>query len=218
MKVYYFENKHNFPSIEKTLGVRVATNIPKNSKAIIMLALCPGRCSLHRKGIEIDQTIFFHVTAGNVMYAVSQWPNSHPFNFLYETRLYRDNAILEILYSELKKIIRDSRILVDKKASDFVLSWIFVEKLLLAGRDVLLKKRCGNGVSTFHTKHKGRLIRLQEFHTGPSCFTLVLRCYTKFGDANFISRPSQKFLCDISGVLQMLCNLLLSATSPVALN
>jgi len=72
MKVYYFENKHNFPSPEKTLGVRVETNIPNNSKAIIMLALFPGRCSLYRKGIEIDQTIFFHVTAGNVMYVMSQ--------------------------------------------------------------------------------------------------------------------------------------------------
>jgi len=37
-------------------------------------------------------------------------------------RLYRGNAILEILYSRLKKINRNSRILVDEKASDFVLS------------------------------------------------------------------------------------------------
>jgi len=29
---------------KKSLGVRVETNVPKNSKAIIMLALCPGRC------------------------------------------------------------------------------------------------------------------------------------------------------------------------------
>ena len=65
-KVYYFENKHNFPPHKKTLGVRVETNISKNSKAIIMLAVCPGRCLLHHKGIENDQTIFFHVTAGNV--------------------------------------------------------------------------------------------------------------------------------------------------------
>jgi len=52
----------------------------------------------------------------------------------------------------LKKIIRDSRILADKKASDFLLSLIFVQKLLLAGRDVLLKKRCGNGVLTPNIK------------------------------------------------------------------
>ena len=51
--VYYFENKHNVPySTKKTLEVRVETNIPKTSKAIIMLALCPGRCLLHHKGIE----------------------------------------------------------------------------------------------------------------------------------------------------------------------
>jgi len=46
-KVYYFESKHNFPSPKKTLGVCVETNIPNNSKTIIMLALCPGRCLLH---------------------------------------------------------------------------------------------------------------------------------------------------------------------------
>jgi len=28
-RVYYFENKHSFPSPQKTLGVRVETNIPK---------------------------------------------------------------------------------------------------------------------------------------------------------------------------------------------
>ena len=40
-KVYYFENKHNSPSPQKTFGLRVETNTPKNSKAIIMLTLCP---------------------------------------------------------------------------------------------------------------------------------------------------------------------------------
>jgi len=55
------------PSQKKTFGVRVETNIPKNSKAKIMLALCPGRCLLHYEGIENDQTIF-----GNVKFAVSQ--------------------------------------------------------------------------------------------------------------------------------------------------
>jgi len=44
----------------------------KKSKAIIMLAPCPGRCLLHHTGIENDQTIFFHITAGNVKFAVSQ--------------------------------------------------------------------------------------------------------------------------------------------------
>jgi len=49
------------------LGVRVETNIPKNSKAIIILALCSGRYLLHHKDIENDQAIF-----GNVKFAVSQ--------------------------------------------------------------------------------------------------------------------------------------------------
>jgi len=75
-----------------------------------MQALYPGRCLLHNNGIENGQTIFFHVTAGNVKFAVSQLPNSQPLNFLYETRLYRGNAILDILFSSLTKNIRDSRI------------------------------------------------------------------------------------------------------------
>jgi len=66
-KVYYFENRHNFHCPPKNAWVRVETNIPNNSKAIIMLALWPGRCLLHHKGIENDQTIF-----GNVKFAVSQ--------------------------------------------------------------------------------------------------------------------------------------------------
>jgi len=58
-----------------TLRVRVETNISNlsnNSKAVIMLALCHGRYFLHHKGIENDQTLFFHVTADNVKFAVSQ--------------------------------------------------------------------------------------------------------------------------------------------------
>jgi len=60
---------------------------------------------LHHKGIENDKTKFFHVTVGNVKFAVSQRPTSHPFNFLNKTRpgLYRANAILETLYRRLKK-------------------------------------------------------------------------------------------------------------------
>jgi len=66
---------------------------------------------------------FSNVTAGNVKFAVSQWPILIHSIFLYETQVYGDNPILEILHSRLKKISRDNRILVDKKVSDFVLSW-----------------------------------------------------------------------------------------------
>jgi len=61
--------------------------------------------------------------------------------------------------------------LVDKKASDFVLSWTFVQKLLLAGRGVLLKRgvACGNDVPT----PKGDWFAYKNFHTGSSCFTVL---------------------------------------------
>ena len=65
--VYYFENKHNFPSPPKKVGVCVETHIQKNSNVIIILALFPGKCLLHHTGIENDQTIF-----GNVKFAVGQ--------------------------------------------------------------------------------------------------------------------------------------------------
>jgi len=83
----------------------------------------------------------------------------------------------------VEKIIRDSRILADKKASDFLLSWIFIQNLLLAGRDVLLKKRCRNGVLTPNIKEDW--FAYKNFHTWSSCFTLVLRCYTR-DDLSFI--------------------------------
>jgi len=67
------------PHKKKSFGVCVETNIPKNSKTIIMLALCTGRCLLHHKGIENDQTIL-----GNAKFSVSQRPNYHTFIF-YQT-------------------------------------------------------------------------------------------------------------------------------------
>jgi len=140
-----------------------------------MLVLRPGRFLLHHKNIENYQIISFHVTAGDVKFAVSQWPNSHPFNFLYEKRLYGGNEILKILYSRLKKIIRDSRILVDTKAYNILVSWTFVQKLLPAGRGALLKQR--NVVPTRNKKEDWFVY--ENFHTGSSCFTLVLRCYTR---------------------------------------
>jgi len=62
-----------------------------------MVALCPGSCLLHLQGIEYYQKIYSHVTGGNVKFALSQRPTSHPFIFLFETRLYRGDAILEIV-------------------------------------------------------------------------------------------------------------------------
>jgi len=68
-----------------------------------MLALCPERCLLHHKSIDNAHKILFLVTGGNVKFAVSQRLIFHPFNYLSETRLYRGNAIIQILYSRLKK-------------------------------------------------------------------------------------------------------------------
>jgi len=68
----HFENKHNFPFPPKNTRCTRGDKHTKNSKAIIILALRPRRCLLHHKGIENDRTMFFHVTAGNVKFAVSR--------------------------------------------------------------------------------------------------------------------------------------------------
>jgi len=65
---------------------------------------------------------FYCITNINAKFAVSQRPNSNTFKFLYEMRLYRGNAISEMLYGRLKKIIGDSRMMVDEKAANFGLS------------------------------------------------------------------------------------------------
>ena len=96
-------------------------SLPKHPKAIIILSLCPGRCLLHHKGVENDQTIFS--TSQRETWSL-QWVNDQILHSIFCTK--RGNAILEISYSGLKQIFRDSKILVDKKASDFVVSWTFV--------------------------------------------------------------------------------------------
>jgi len=88
-----------------------------------MLTLCPGRFLLHHKDIENDQTIFFHVTAGNVKFAVSQDQILIHSIFVRKATILRSrNFRYRLLYVGWKSFIRDSRILIDKKTSDFVLS------------------------------------------------------------------------------------------------
>ena len=84
------------------LELREETNIPKHSKATIMLALYPGKCLLHHKGIENDQTIFFPRHREKREVCSESMTKFSSIQFLHETRLYRGNAILEILYSKLK--------------------------------------------------------------------------------------------------------------------
>jgi len=81
--------------------LHVETNIRKNSKAIIMLALCPGRCLLHHKGIANDQITSPRRSGKREV--CSESVTKFSFNFLYETRLYRGKASLEILYNKTKK-------------------------------------------------------------------------------------------------------------------
>ena len=66
--------------------------------------------------------------------------------------------------------------MVDKKAFDFVLSWTFVQKLLLPGR-VVAQKEVWNAVPTPNIKENW--FAYKNFYTGSSYFTLVLRCYTR---------------------------------------
>jgi len=78
-KVYYFENKHNFPS-KNAWGTRRDKHT-KKLESNNYAGTSPWQVFLHPKGIENDQRLFFHVTAGNIKFAVDQSPNSHPFHF-----------------------------------------------------------------------------------------------------------------------------------------
>jgi len=84
------------------LGLREETNIPKISKAIITPALYPEKCLLHHKGIENDQTMFLPRHSAKREVCCESMTKFSSIQFLYETRLYRGNAIVEILHSKLK--------------------------------------------------------------------------------------------------------------------
>jgi len=88
--------------------------------------------------------------------------------FLYETRLCRCNAISEIPYSRLKKIIETAEFWPTKKH-------------LISCWSKLLSKNCCWHVGVYWGKKniKEDWLACQNFHTGFSCFTLVLRCYTR---------------------------------------
>ena len=162
-KVYNFKKKHNFSSPSKLLGVRVETNIPKNSKAIIMLALCPGRLegvNCITRVLKMTDKIF-HITAGNVKFVVSQWPNPHPFKLFCTKRDYITGTQFWKYCTVGWKKLLEATECWSIKSIWFRAELNFCPKTLLAGRNVLLKKRCGNAVSTPNIK--GRLIGLQEF-------------------------------------------------------
>jgi len=80
--------------------------------------------------------------------------------FLYETRLYRGNAILEILYSRLKKKLETAECW-SIKSIWFRAELNFCPKIVAGRQECIAKKEVWERRS--HTKHTGRLIRLQEF-------------------------------------------------------
>jgi len=72
-----------------------------------MLALCTGKCLFPHMGTENNQTMFFHVTAGNVKFVLcSETMTMTNFcsstQFFLRNTTHRANVILEILYSRLK--------------------------------------------------------------------------------------------------------------------
>ena len=94
------------------------TNLPKNSKAIIMLALCPGRCLLHHHSIEKDQTIFFQVTAGNAVTTPSTKEDRFAcknFNTSLPVSLQCYGTIHEILVIYSFMLLRALHVEIEKK-------------------------------------------------------------------------------------------------------
>ena len=140
------------------------------------------------------------------VFAASQWSTSpaHPFNFLYETRLYCGNAILEILCRRLKNLFRDGRIWVYEKASDLVMSWTFVQKLLLAG--LLLINR--------HFQHPGvaklwlasRRQRFEEPHAAHSAFLKIIYLFFTFYFYCKVSKHCKMVLWNLALRIVLLCH------------
>ena len=175
-KVYNFENRRNFPSpIKNASGARRDKHTKKLERNNYADTL-PWKVFIASQAHWKWSDNIFHVTAGNVKFAVGQWPNFHPCNFLYETRLYRGNAVSEIPYSRLKKINRDSWIMVDKK--HLISCWVELCPKIAAGRQgCIAKKEVWNAVLKPNTKQGW--FACKNFYTWSSCFTLVLRCYTR---------------------------------------
>jgi len=94
----------------------------------------------------------FHVTAGNVKCIVSQWPNSHPFKFFCTKRDY-----IAVGWKKLLETAECWSI----KSIWFRAELNFCPKIVAGRRECIAKKEVWERRS--HTKHTGRLIRLQEF-------------------------------------------------------
>jgi len=137
-----------------TFGVRVETNIPKKLESNNYAGTLRWKVFIASQGHwKWSDNIWKREVCNESMTKFSY------IQFFYETRLCCGNAIVKMLYSTSKKIIRHSRMLVHKKASDFVLS--FCPKIFAGRQGCIAKKEVW--ARRFHTKHKGRLIRLQEF-------------------------------------------------------
>ena len=119
----------------------------------------------------------FHITAGNVKFVVSQWPNPHPFKLFCTKRDHITGTQFWKYCTVGWKKLLEATECWSIKSIWFRAELNFCPKTLLAGRNVLLKKRCGNAVSTPNIKEDW--LAYKNFHTGSSCFTLALRCYTR---------------------------------------
>jgi len=75
------------------------------------------------------------------------------------------------------KNIRDSRIMVDEKSIWFRAELNFCPKIVAGRQGCIPKKEVWNAVPTPNIKENR--FACKNFHTGSSCFTLVLRCYTR---------------------------------------
>ena len=113
-----------------------------------------------------------------------QWVNDQILiHLIFCTKRDYINKILEILYRRLKKNIRDSRMLVDKKSIWFRAELNFCLKIsagrqgCIAEKEVWERRTHRNDVPTPNINEDW--FAYKNFYAGSSCFTIVLRYYTR---------------------------------------
>ena len=109
-KVFYFENKHNFSSPPKNAWVTRRDKHTKKLESNNYAGTLPWKV-FHciTRALKMIRQCFYHVTARNLKFAVSQWPNSHPFDFCMKRNYITVTQFQKYCTASWKQIIRHSK-------------------------------------------------------------------------------------------------------------
>ena len=149
-----------FPPPQNCLGTRRDKHT-KKLESNNYAGTLPWKLLIASQGYWKWSDNIFHVTAGNVKFVVSQWPNSHPFKFFCTKRDYiAVTQFWKYCTVGWKKSLETAECW-SIKSIWFRAELNFCPKIVAGRQECIAKKEVWERRS--YTKHKGRLIRLQEF-------------------------------------------------------